>query len=244
MAWALRLAHAGTFVHALLMSLLLHRYHRDAPTVRARAHELIRYAEEQGFAVHAAMGRVFLGCALAELGQPEQGIESMRRGFEEQQAIGTREDLPALLDVLATAYAATGRAQLGLDVLDQALAETARSGLSYWTAELHRCRGEVLMALSDEHQGEAVACFRRALDLSRAQGARSLELRAAMSRARLEQSRGESGGAYDLLAPVYAWFREGFETRDLQEAKALLDDLAARDAGRPSHSESRRPLQP
>jgi predicted ATPase len=240
--WALRLAHAGTFVHALHFSLLLHRYHRDARTVQARAEELIRYAEDQGFSVHRAVGTVYLGWALSALGQPERGIEHMRQGLEEQEAIATREDFPVLFEMLASAYAAAGRPELGRDVLDRALVETERSGLSYWTAELHRSRGEVLLAVSPDHEAEAEARFRRALELARGQRARSLELRAALSLARLERGRGRPAAGYELLAPIYSWFAEGFETLDLRDARALLGDLAPSAAGAagPARSESGR----
>ncbi len=244
-AWALQLAHAGTLVHAMDMSLLLDRYRRDPHTVQGRAEELIRYSEDQGFSVHKAKGTVFLGWALAEVGQTEQGIGYMCQGLEEQRAVGTHEDFPVLFDMLAAAYAAAGRAQLGLDVLGEVLAETERSGLSYWTAELYRRRGEVLMALSREHEAEAEICIRRALEVARGQQAKSLELRAAMSLARLEQSRGRPAAAYELVAPVFAWFREGFETADLREARALLNDLAPSAAGAAGHtwSGSQRPTQ-
>ena len=169
----------------------------------------------------------------------------MRQGIEEQKAIGTREDFPVLFDMFAAACATAGRPQLGLDVLGEALAETERSGLSYWTAELYRSRGEVLLTLSRAHEAEAEANFRRALEVAREQRAKSLELRAAMSLARLEQSRGKPAAAYELLAPIYAWFREGFETVDLKEARALLDDLAPPAAGTAGHprSRSRRPTE-
>jgi predicted ATPase len=235
MAWARQLAHAGTLVHALDMSLLLHRYRRDAPAVQAQAEELIRYSEDQAFSVHKAKGTVFLGWALAELGEPEVGIERMRQGLEAQQAISTREDFPVLFDMLGAAYAAVGRAPQGLEVVDQALAETERSGLSYWTAELHRRRGEVLLALSPEHEAEAEARFRQALEVARAQQARSLELRAAMSLARLERGRGRAEAAHALLAPVHAWFTEGFDTADLKDARVLLEALAPSATPRRGH---------
>jgi class 3 adenylate cyclase/predicted ATPase len=232
MAWARRLGHAGSLVHALDMKLLLHRYRRDAQTVRVQAEELIAHSDHHGFSVHEAKGKVFLGWALAELGQTAQGIEYMRQGLEAQKAIGGREDFPILFDMLALTYAAAGQAQLGLDSLDEALAESQRTGLRYWLAELRRSRGEVLMIVSPEHEADAEVEFERALTLAREQQARSLELRAAISMARLAQRRGRAAAAVELLAPIYGWFREGFDTLDLAEAKALLDELtglAARD---------------
>jgi predicted ATPase/class 3 adenylate cyclase len=238
MAWARRLGHAGTLVHALDMKLLLHRYRRDAQTVRMQAEELIGYSDHHGFSVHEAKGRVFLGWALAELNQTERGIEYMCQGLEAQKAIGGREDFPILFAMLASTYAAAGQAQLGLDRLNEALAESQRTGLRYWMAELYRSRGEVLMILSPEHEAEAEADFQHALTVAREQHARSLELRAAISMARLAQRRGRTAAATDVLAPVYGWFREGFDTIDLAEARMLLDELTGSPRGTSEHPQS------
>lgn len=232
MAWARGLAHPGSLVHALDMSLLLHRYRRDARTVQARADELIRYSEDQGFSAHKAKGTVFLGWALAELGETERGIAYMRQGLDELKAIVTSEDFPILREMLATACVKAGQSGAAFDMLGEAFAEIEQSGLCYWTAELHRSRGEALLALSPERAGEAEADFRRALSVAREQGARSLELRAAMSLATLERRRGQTADACAWLAPVYQWFREGFDTVDLLEARALLDELAGPPASR------------
>jgi len=226
MAWARRLAHAGSLVHALNMSLLLHCYRRDAHTVHTRAEELIGYADEHGFAVHKAMGTVFLGWAVAALGQIETGISYMQQGFEQQRASGTREDFPVLFSLLAAAYSDAGQPQRGLDVLDQTLTETSRNGLRYWTAELHRGRGELLIALSAEHEAEASIELRRALEVAREQRALSLELRAAVSLARLEQKQGRAQQAYERLASIYGRFREGFDTVDLAMARTVLAELS------------------
>ena len=94
-----------------------------------------------------------------------------------------------------------------------------------WEAELYRLKGELLLTRSSEHQAEAETCFQQALDVARRQQAKSLELRAAMSLARLWQQQGKRAEAHELLAPIYGWFTEGFDTADLQEAKALLEAL-------------------
>ena len=110
-------------------------------------------------------------------------------------------------------------------MLAEALAVAHNSGERYYEAELHRLKGELLLALPGEQDAEAEACFRRALDVARRQQAKSLELRAAMSLARLWQQQGKQAEARALLAPVYGWFTEGFDTADLQEAKTLLEEL-------------------
>jgi predicted ATPase len=227
MVWARQLAHAGSLVHALDMSLLLHRYRRDARTVLGRADELIEYSENQGFPAYQVKGAVFQGWALAELGEPERGIEYMRRGIDELKAMVTGEDFPILREMLATACAKAGQPELALDMLDEAFTETEQMGLCYWTAELHRSRGEALLALSTPRISEAEAEFRRALSVASQQKARALELRAGMSLAMLERRRGRNAAARGVLVPVYEWFREGFDTLDLLEARALLEEPAA-----------------
>jgi predicted ATPase len=114
----------------------------------------------------------------------------------------------------------------GLIALDEALAVVERTGERYWEMELHRLKGTLLLARSTEHQAEAEAWFRQALDVARRQQAKSWELRAAMSLARLWERQGKRAESYALLAPIYGWFTEGFDTADLQEAKALLEGLA------------------
>ena len=144
----------------------------------------------------------------------------------------TGEDFPILREMLATTWLKAGQSGPALDMLGEAFAETERSGLCYWTAELHRRRGEAFLASSPARMDEAEADFRRALSVAREQDARSLELRAAMSLATLERRRGQTEAARAWLAPVYGWFSEGFDTVDLLEARGLLDELAEPSASR------------
>jgi predicted ATPase len=110
-------------------------------------------------------------------------------------------------------------------VLTEALTIAHNTGERFWEAELHRRKGELLLKQAVRGEPEAEACFHQALDVARRQEAKSLELRAAMSLARLRQQQGKHAEAYDLLAPIYGWFTEGFDTADLKDAKALLDAL-------------------
>jgi predicted ATPase len=127
---------------------------------------------------------------------------------------------------LADACGKDGQAGEGLSLLAEALAIVRRTGERWWEAELYRLQGELLLALSWENHVEAEACFQQALAVARQQQAKSWELRAAMSLSRLWQQQGKRAAARDLLAPIYGWFTEGFNTADLQEAKALLEALA------------------
>ena len=111
------------------------------------------------------------------------------------------------------------------DPLEEALVLVELTGERWWLADLHRLKGEMLLLLSSDNELEAESHFRRAMGIARDQNAKSLELRAAMSLARLWAERRQRERAYDLLAPIYNWFREGFETPDLTEAKFLLDML-------------------
>jgi predicted ATPase len=128
--------------------------------------------------------------------------------------------------VLADASAHLGYTDDGLQALAEAHTLVEQQEERWWEAEIHRLRGVLLLRQPGTSQAEAEAWFLRALDVARHQQAKSLELRAAMSLARLWQQQGKRQEAYDLLAPVYGWFTEGFETADLQEAQALLDALA------------------
>jgi tetratricopeptide (TPR) repeat protein len=127
---------------------------------------------------------------------------------------------------LAEAYDGMGQATEGIPVLIEALTTAHNTGERFWEAEIHRRKGELLLALSAEQHAEAEACLHQALDIARRQQAKSLELHAAMSLSRLWQQQGKREEAYTLLAPVYGWFTEGFDTADLREAKALLATLS------------------
>jgi predicted ATPase len=134
---------------------------------------------------------------------------------------------PYGLALLAKASAQVGQCEAGLSLLAEALAVANDTGERRWDAELYRLQGEVLLARSAEHDTEAETCFRQALDIARQQQAKSWELRAAMSLSRLWQRQGKRAAAHELLASIYDWFTEGFDTADLQEARTLLEELGA-----------------
>lgn len=110
-------------------------------------------------------------------------------------------------------------------MIAEALTQIARSGERYWEAEVWRIRGELLLQTDNPPQAEAEDCYRKAIEVARKQSAKSLELRAAISLARLWQRQGKLAAARQMLAEIYGWFTEGFDTADLQEAKALLEEL-------------------
>jgi len=155
----------------------------------------------------------------------------MRRGIATFEATGAKVARPINLCLLADAYAKTGQPGEGLEVLDEALDAVNDTGEGWWEAELHRLRGELLRAQRAQRagqmgaEGEAEACFRQAIEVARRQEAKSWELRATTSLARLWQRQGRTDEARQVLAHIYGWFTEGFDTPDLKEAKALLDAL-------------------
>ena len=156
----------------------------------------------------------------------EASIAQMHQGLAAFRATGAETIRPYFLALLAETSAKAGQHGAGLTLLAEALAVINDTGERRWEAELYRLKGAVLLALSAGHDAEAETCFRQALDIARRQQAKSWELRAAMSLARLWQRQGKRDAARQLLAETYGWFTEGFDTADLQEAKALLDELA------------------
>jgi predicted ATPase len=159
---------------------------------------------------------------LVEQGRREEGIADLRSGVDAYHATGANLESPHWLALLAEACGKVGRIDDAQAALREARNLVAGTGIRYHEAELHRLEGEWLVGC-DEQQSEG--CFRRGMEIASAQQAKSFELRAALRLARLWQTQGRNTEARDLLAPLYGWFAEGFETRDLKEAKALLDEL-------------------
>jgi class 3 adenylate cyclase/predicted ATPase len=219
------LAHAGSMAHAMDIALMLHRFRQDGSEVYTRSEQLISLSEAEGFAAHRAKGEMFRGWALSRLGDVDRGITSLNEGLATLHAIATNEDLPVFLEMLAECYAMGGQTHQGLSALEAAFAEAEAAALRYWLAELLRRKGELLLQIPDGADAQAESCFTDALRIAREQDARFLELRAAMSYARLLQGRGEAATAYTLLSAVYGRFTEGFDTVDLVAARACLEDL-------------------
>jgi predicted ATPase len=169
------------------------------------------------------------GWVLAAQGRSAEGIAQMCEGLSALQATGAALAQPRLLALLAEAYGHGGHAEAGLRVVAEALAVAYRTGERRDEAEISRVKGELLLWQAIANAPEAEACFQQALALAHRQQAKSWELRAAMSLARLWQHQDKRTEARELLAPVYGWFTEGFDTADLQEAKALLEELAGED---------------
>jgi predicted ATPase len=164
------------------------------------------------------------GWALAMQGRAEEGMAQVRQGIAAWQATGATGFVPYFCAVLADVAAHLGHTDEGLQALTEAHALVEQYEDRWWEAEIHRLRGVLLLRQPGTPPAEAEAWLRRALDVARHQQAKSLELRAAMSLSRLWQQQGKRDEARELLAPVYGWFTEGFDTADLKEAKAILDE--------------------
>ena len=212
----------------------IHQLRREGSLTQEQAEAGRALAAEKGFALWVAWGTFFRGWALAERspvpgagqGQREEGIAQMQQGLVAWRATGAETLRPYFLALLAEASAKVGQVEEGLTLLAEALAVTNEKGERRWEAELYRLQGELLLARDTGQDTEAETCFRQALDIARRQQAKSWELRAAMSLGRLWQQQGKWTEAHELLGPIYGWFTEGFDTADLQEATALLEELS------------------
>ena len=230
---ARKLSHPFSLAFALNFSATLHQRRREGQTTQEQAEVLVTLATEHGFAHLLATGIVLRGWALAEQGKGEEGIVQMREGLAAYRTTGSKLGLPRILAMLAEAYWKLGRVQEGLTALSEALAMAQNTGGRYYKAELHRLKGELLLmeSVGDSFkpasiENQAETCFRQAFEIAGAQSAKLLELRAAMSLSRLWQRQGKYAEAQQMLAELYGWFTEGFETTDLQEAKVLLEAVS------------------
>ena len=220
------LGHAHTLAYALCLAGRAAVFARDVAAVHAYGDDCVAIASEHGFAQWAANGRLLQGWADAQRGEATTGVARIRDGLAAAEATSARLQVPLYSVLLAEALALAGKIEEGLATPDDALAQAAVSGVRGWDAEIHRLRGELTARLPYPDPAKTEDSFRTALTIAREQGARGYELRAATSLARLWREHGRPGEARDLLAPVYGWFTEGFDTADLKDAKALLDEPA------------------
>jgi predicted ATPase len=225
LALAHALAHPFSLAYARCWAAMVSQLRRDVPAVHEHAVAAVALSTEQGFPVWTALGTSLRGWALAMQGQSEEGMAQVRQGIAACRATGGVVVVPYLCTLLADVAAHLGHPADGLQALAEAHILVEQQEDRFWEAEVCRLRGVLLLRQPGTPAAEAEACFQRALDIARRQEAKSLELRAAMSLSRLWQQ-GKRAEARELLAPIYGWFTEGFDTADLQEARALLEALA------------------
>src|SRR5262249_13066004 len=226
---AQELSHPYSVAQALFFAAELHHLRQEAQAVRERAEAVITLAAEQGFPFWLAQGTSLRGWALVKQGQRrEEGIAQLRQGLAVYQSTGAELGRPYYLAELAEVCGLVGQAEEGLRMLAEALTVVCKSGELSET-EICRLKGELTLTvrgLEFEVQREAEECFQKAIAIARRQSAKSWELRAMMSLSRLWQLQGKQKEAHDMLAEIYGWFTEGFDTKDLQDAKRLIEELS------------------
>ncbi|MFB0533595.1 MAG: BTAD domain-containing putative transcriptional regulator, partial [Anaerolineae bacterium] len=225
LALARELDHAFSLADVLCYGgCMFNEMRRNAPALKDNADELMRLSNEKGLPGWLPMGTCFRGEAVVMLGQVQEGMAQMGEGMAALQSVGVRCYLSGSLRPLAEAQAKAGQPEEGLATLAEALALVEQTDERHWEAELYRLKGELLLAQGND--AEAEAGFLEAIEVARRQQAKSWELRATTSLARLWQEQGRMDEARQMLAEIYGWFTEGFDTPDLQEAKALLEELS------------------
>jgi predicted ATPase len=230
--WASQLSHLLSYTAALSFTVDFRLAHGDAQLSQELAERVITLATEQGLPNYVALGECDRGSALIAQGRVQEGIPSLCRGIDAAKTLGIRIFIPGYLTRLGQAYASLGQSEAAGAALSEALAARASMGEHYqYDAELYRVKGELTLKQSgvrgpeSEVQKEAEACFHKAIEIARQQQAKSWELRATMSLARLWRQQGKTTEAHQMLSEIYHWFTEGLDTKDLQEAKALLEEL-------------------
>jgi predicted ATPase len=225
MALAHELSHPFSLAWARCMAAIASQYRRDVPATYEHAEAAVALSTEQGFPLYVAYGTSLRGWALAMQGQGEEGMAQVRQGIAAVRTTQAALFVPYFCTLLAEVADHLGHTADGLQALAEAHTLVERHEERWWEAEIYRLRGVLLLRQPETPQAEAEAWLQRALDVARRQEAKALELRAAMSLSRLWQQQGKRTEVQALLAPIYGWFTEGFDTVDLQEARALLQEL-------------------
>jgi predicted ATPase len=214
--------HPFSHAQGLRSAAAFHQCLRQPAVVQEHSQNGVALAREHGFGAVLLATRFHQGWLFLDQGREDEGLAAMRAWVDRSREIRAECLIPNYLGWLADAVGRLGQRREALDLLDEALAAASRTSIHYWTAELHRSRG----ALADSEE-QAESSLREALAVARRQNAKSLELRAALDLGRLLASRGRARDAHALLAETYGWFTEGFATADLEDARALLDELAS-----------------
>ena len=220
---AREIGQAATLMYALLVTSLTHIQCGNCAEANARVDELVALADEKGALYWKTLGRMYQGWLT---GEAVDAVHMITSGIAAYQSTGATLFVPLHLSYLARAYAALSQLDDAWRCIGEAMSAVETTKEKWHEAEIYRMAGEIALKSPEGDQAKAHAYFERALTVARAQQAKSWELRAAMSMARLWRDQGKRDEARDLLAPVYGWFTEGFDTLDLKEAKTLLDELA------------------
>jgi predicted ATPase len=224
---AREIGHAATLMYALFCTVILHLYWGNYRDATAFNDELCALAEEKGAPFWKAAGITFRGCIFYLTGNPSAAVDAITFGSTAWRSTGATMWMPLYLPFLAMAYAQRGLFDDAWRCILDAMMTIKTAKHKWWEAEVNRVAGEIALKSMEQDTGKAQAYLERALTVAQQQQAKSWELRAAMSMARFWRDQGKRDEARELLSPVYGWFTEGFDTLDLKEAKALLEELAA-----------------
>jgi predicted ATPase len=233
-ARARNLSHPFTLVAVLDLVGVFHRFRGDGEESLALSSEVLRLATEHGFQQYVALATAGRGRALIEMNRAEEGIALLREGLSAKRATGMYQYQTAFLAELGEGCGKARRTAEALAAVEEGLAAADRTGERLSEAELYRVKADLLMQATPaaaNASAEAESCFRHAIEIARHQQAKWWELRATTSLARLLVKQGRRDEAQMMLAKIYGWFTEGFDTWALKEAKALLDNLTNRSAG-------------
>jgi predicted ATPase len=221
------IGQAATLMYALLWASWAQNHCGNYIAANALADELVALADESGSLNWKAYGMLFQGCVLANTGQPSNAVQMITSGLTAFRSTGSTLFVSSSLLYLARAYAELDQFHDAWRCVGEAINAVQVTKERWIEADIHRIAGEIALKSPEPDAAKAEGYFERALAVARKQQAKSWELRAAMSMARLWRDQGKRNEARDLLAPVYGWFTEGFDTLDLKEAKSLLDELAS-----------------
>jgi predicted ATPase len=224
---AREIGQAATLMNALSMPSFTHVLCGNYAAAKARSDEVIALANEKGALFWKASGMIVQACVLALTGETSDAVQKLNSGIATFRSTGATAFTPWYLSILARAYAELGQFDDAWRCIGEAITAVKTTKETMHEADVHRIAGEIALLSPEPDAAKAEAYFERALVVARQQQAKSWELRAAMSMARLWRDQGKRDEARTLLAPVYGWFTEGFDTLDLKEAKALLDELAS-----------------
>ena len=224
--------HAATLMTTLTVTSFSLIFCGNYAAANAQLDEVVALADEKGTLFWKAFGTAVQGCGSAQASKASEAVQMITAGITAFRSTGATLFTPMYLSNLAKAYAELGEFNYAWRCIGEAMSTIETTKERWFEAEANRLAGEIALVSPEPDAAKAEAYFERALAVARDQQAKSLELRAAMSMARLWRDQGKRDEARDLLAPVYGWFTEGFDTLDLKEAKALLDELAARRLGR------------
>ena len=225
---AREIGQAGSLMQALVIAVSPFILCGNYVAAKAQLDEVVALADEKGAAPWKADGMMNQGCVSALTGKASNAIQMITTGLIAWRSAGATVRVPEYVSYLASAYADIGLFDDAWRCVGDAIAAMEKTKERWFEAEVHRLAGEIVLKSPQSDSAKAQSYFERALAVARQQQAKSWELRAAMSLARLWRDQGKVQQARELLAPVYGWFTEGFDTRDLKEAKALLEELAAR----------------